>query len=151
MAKIEDVMLKLAIALNNRKINWGLGGSYLLMLHNLVGKVRDIDFVIDPLDELKVLELLEEYNIPYTTKSKEGIYGTRQLVYFIYEEVEVDFLIGFIVKDFVFPTGKFLAPISKSIKGVDVHLCDLKDWLYAYQLMERNDKVSILEEYFKNR
>jgi predicted nucleotidyltransferase len=147
MEQMQTVFLKLAVALNNRNVNWGIGGSYLLYLKGIVNTCNDLDFVIDPLDEQNVLDLLLEYNIEYESVEKGSIYGTRQLIRFIYENVEVDFLIGFIVKDFVYPSGKFLAPEVVQIKGVEVHLCDLKDWLYAYQMIGRKQKVQLLEQY----
>lgn len=145
---IEEKFLILVKDLNNNDISWALGGSYLLYLEGYPTDVNDIDIIIDEKDYDKLNRILVNYT--YSIIKNSGMYGTKHFYTLNIDDVDFDLMIGFtIFKDnetYVFP---FKVEKIINIKDTRIYLASINEWLKAYEVMGREQKVTLIKNGIK--
>lgn len=141
------IMKELSKQLNGHNITWGIGGSCLLMLYNLYSEPNDLDLWVQPSDMGKVRALFAEYEeIP------TDIPLPKELHYkMLYHNVEVDFVACFIIKPNQHQYRFNICPENIrmiTVGDVQVPCTYLEDWFIIYQLLHKNDKANIIQDYF---
>ncbi len=147
------VLTEIARKFNENNITWAIGASSMLYLRNIVSEFNDLDLQIKEEDGLKAKEILLKMGT--LKQSTADGYATKQFYEFLIAGVEVDVMAGFrIVKDdMIYDCGLKEEEIreSVSINDVTIPLDSLENWLHYYRLMERKQKVSIIEDYLKKQ
>lgn len=143
---IKNTLINIASVLNENNINWGLGGSLLLYLSGIETSVSDIDIVVDVKDINKIEKIVKEYD--HIEKQESGIYLTKRFYSITYNGIDIDLMVGFKISNgnsvYSFPTGKKLVDKSIIIDRTVIYLCSLKDWLEAYTVMKRKNKIELI-------
>lgn len=142
------VLVKIARLLNSSGITWAVGGSLLLYFKKKTDIFHDIDIMVAEEDAERLKTLLEPLGT--LEKPKEnGQYQTKYFWEFTIDGAEVDVMGGFgIVKD-----GKVwdcsLKPESieeyQNLGGEQIPLHSLEEWKRYYYLMDREEKVRMIE------
>ncbi|MDI9540250.1 MAG: hypothetical protein QM204_02075 [Bacillota bacterium] len=148
-----EVLAVIADKLNENNITWAIGASSMLYLRNIVQEFDDLDLLIKQEDALKAKEILLKMGT--LKESVSGSYATKYFYEFLINGVEVDVMAGFkIVKDdIIYDCSLKDEDIKESVivNGINIPLDSLENWLYYYRLMERAQKVSIIENHIKNQ
>jgi hypothetical protein len=137
---LEDVCKSLIKA----KIPFTLGGSGLLYYLGLVKNFNDLDLVLYCSEE-EAHAALSTY--PQTQNKSSGIYTSSFFFQVTHKEVKFDIMGYFGVKN-LGQDFKLKYKVSKKVGMIP--LGELKDWLTAYELMERTDKVEIIQNALTN-
>lgn len=143
---IKSALINISSLLNEKNINWALGGSLLLYLYEIDTSVADIDIVVDEVDKEKVKELIKCYF--HIEKAKSDLYLTERFYTLTIDNVDIDLMVGFKIKTingvYSFPSGSKLSDKSIIIDDTVIYLSSLKDWLEAYIAMGRKNKVDLI-------
>lgn len=146
-----QVLTNIAKHLNKENIVWAVGASTMLYYRNIVTEFNDLDLLVSEEDALKVKEILMKMGT--LKKSTSGNCATKYFYEFIIDEVEVDVMAGFkIIKDdIIYDCSLKVEDIEDVVlvNGEEVPLDLLENWLYYYRLMDRSQKVSLIENYLK--
>ncbi|GAF65826.1 hypothetical protein BTS2_2725 [Bacillus sp. TS-2] len=141
----------IAQTLNRNQIQWGLGGSFLLYLHQIIEKPNDIDLIIARKDMPRCRELLKNVGEEKQVEKKSP-FRTKSFYHFKVNEVGVDVMSDFAIAHL---SGVYTMPLNeehlsvKTISDERIFLCCLEDWYIMYQLMpEKTEKAEWLEHYF---
>ncbi len=126
-------------SLNEHKIPFSLGGSGLLYFLGIVHDFNDWDLVLY-CTESEAKAALLHYN--QTQLKNSGIYTSSFFFQVTHQGVKFDIMGYFGVKNFG-EDYKLPYKVSKHL-GI-IPLGDVKDWLKAYELMGRTDKVDIIK------
>jgi hypothetical protein len=149
MDKKLKVLYKLANLLNTHKIKWNVGASCMLYLRGLVPSFNDIDIMIQEKDVTKLKKLLEQY--PLEIRKPNDKYQTKFFLEYIIDGVEIDIMAGFsIVKNgqvHYFPMHQADQFDRREVDGVVVYMESLEQWYQFYYLMDRTDKVLLLQDH----
>ena len=139
---------ELAHTLNDNHIKWGIGGSYLLKIYDLVDDPNDLDLWVDPIDIVRVREIFDQYDEIYTS-----IPLPPNLHYKIkYRNTEVDFVGCFSVKPNQRSFKYNISPTNiKMIQldEIEVPCTYLEDWYIVYRLLKRDEKAEMIKKFFK--
>jgi len=151
MAQIEQKLLvlsKIAQALNQRNLTWGVGASLLLYFKGIVSDFHDIDIMVSEEEVDKAKEVLLSFGI-LQPPNPNATYKTKNFMEFIVDEVEIDVMAGFIIvrNDYEhhFPLKKENIKEFHQINGVQIPLQTLGEWRTYYQLMGREEKVRLID------
>ncbi|WP_188454807.1 hypothetical protein [Virgibacillus oceani] len=139
--------------INNNNITWGVGGSLLLKIHNLIDNPNDIDILVSKYNATHLNKIL----LPLG-KRKEVTYSapfrTSYFTKYCINNIGIDIMGGFAIEHaegiykLSFHRDSIVA--YQKINGVDIPLCSLEDWYILYCLIpNRQDKLELLEKYFK--
>lgn len=143
----EAILNRLKGDLNGNDIVWGVGGSFLLKLHELSSVVNDIDLWVRPCDMEKVRnifrgyeEISSEISLPPELHFKMNYLGT-----------EVDFVAAFIIKPNRCTFEYEISPNSIELRSYEdtgeIPLTCLEDWYFIYKLLKKNAKAERIEEF----
>lgn len=137
--------------LNENKIVWGIGGSYLLYVYGLYDNPNDLDIWIEPSDMQMVKKLFCEYEEIETNIQLPKEFHLK-IKYF---EIEVDFVSCFIVTPNKYKFSYYISPETiKYIKlknGQPIPCTLLEDWYIIYKLLHRESKAKIIEKVFAEK
>ena len=145
------VLKKIATILNDNKVTWAVSASVLLYFYGIVDEFHDIDIMIDDEDSELVIKLMNQIGelqySPYNSNFK-----TKHFLEYIIDDVDIDIMGGFIVvKDNIdYDCSLDINYIDSHIKldGIDIPLYSLKKWREFYFLINRENKVKLIDDYF---
>jgi hypothetical protein len=148
-----EVLKKIADVLNKNNITWNLGASCMLYLRGIVDTFDDIDIMVKMDDINRVKELFKDY--PLEEKYPNEQYKTEVFLEYKIENIDIDIMAGFNIvnngKEHYFPLGDNVGDCFE-LDGASLYLETVETWLKYYKLMNREDKVKIIEEYLnKNK
>lgn len=138
--------------LNRSNVIWGVGGSYLLKIYDLIDDPKDLDLWVSTNDISKLRKIFSEYQ-----EIKTEVPLPPELHYkILYKNLEVDFVACFIIKPNQYEFKYNIKPqnirIVKLKNGIELPCTYLEDWYIVYKLLKRNDKAKIIEDFFyKNK
>jgi len=145
------VLFKIANLFNENGITWNVDASCMLYLKDVVEDFNDIDLMIHINDVEKVKEVLKKYK-NLERKSNEK-YQTEHFLEYHIEGVDIDIMAGFKIvhNDNVhyFPLLREQKSDKKIINNSIIYLESIEKGLIYYKLMERKDKVEIINNSLK--
>lgn len=143
------VLRKLADLLNENNITWNVGASCMLFLRNVVDTFDDIDIMVHLDDVQLVKKLLSDYEMLEKNPNKK--YKTKIFLECQIDGVEIDIMAGFtIIKDnteYYFPISKGSKYDQLTLNGSTIHLESIETWLKYYTLIDRKDKIIIINQF----
>lgn len=147
------VLLKIAQALNDEKVVWNLGGSCMLYFRTVLEAFNDIDIVVRETDIEAVKSLMAMFGEKKIRNFDER-YKTRYFLQYQVDGVDIDIISGFTIVDqdeiHYFALNDNKNSDSVEINGINIYLEQLSVWLHYYKLMNRQDKVDLIESFIKN-
>lgn len=148
--KLRTVLKKIAICLNERSLSWALGGSLMLSFFDVNIKAHDIDLVTDVGSASEIESVLFSLGVK-KPKRANGIYATSYFGEFIVDGVDIDLMSEVKVKEKEEVVSFLPSDIEKVINldGVDIPLSSLKKWEDLYHLIDRKEKVELIEGIIK--
>lgn len=148
-----DVQLcRIARAMEEEKIAWGVGASRMLCAYGIAREYHDIDLMVCQSDVPRVDALLSAMGKKAPARENQGKYHTAFFGEYEIDGVDVDVMAGFALEtegglysyDFSptdiareFPLGREKIPLMAP-----------EIWYVLYHMMERESKVRLLEAYF---
>lgn len=144
------VLKQIARAFREEKICWAVGGSMLLYFKGVTQTVHDIDLMVWEPDIEKARRLLLTMGILCPPRP-QGSYRTRHFLELVIEGVEVDVMAGFVIQkgDQAWDCSLQPEQISEYLPLGDevIPLQELSLWKKYYALMDRREKVELLEQH----
>ena len=148
MEKKLHALLQVARTFQTNQIRWQVGGSCMLFLRGQVASFRDIDLVVEEDDWNLAISALQSFAVEQT-KSPQAMFTTKQFTTFLLQEVEIDLMAGFGIlyqgKTHSFPLEDIQAEDTLLFEDTVVYLAPLRQWLDIYRLMERKERVTLIE------
>ena len=151
----QQVLAKIAEALNSSGILWGVGASVLLYQYHIVESPSDIDIIVSLEDIAKADAVLLQMGRKLPPKDSE-IYLTDYFYEYTVDGVNVELMAGFKI---VLPEGKgiFESPFDEQsvphhfqINKTTIPFATREDWYVLYQLMPgREEKVNKVADYLE--
>ncbi len=149
-----SVLLKVAKELNANNITWAIGASLLLYLKKITDSFNDIDIMIAEDDVEKAKSIFLTFG-SLKPRDSNVQYKTKEFMEFIIEGVDFDVMAGFIIVnnnfEYYFPLENKDIKEFINIQDIKVPLQSIEDWLIYYKLMNRTDKVNLINNYLANK
>lgn len=145
--------VKLAKVLNQQQVQWAFGGSSLLYYIGISLTPRDLDVVIAKRDiEMAKEALIQSGAVLKEEKVGDNEFLTEKFYTLLWDEVEIDLMAvpGIRKADttFIMDFDKVGPWKWVEDKGVAIPLCNPKDWLTYYSLMNHREvRVNQLKTY----
>jgi hypothetical protein len=136
---------------NAANVTYAIGGSLLLYAHHLVDAFNDIDILIVKDDFDKAHAILTDMGIEQPTK-KSDRYQTECFKTYLVQGSKVDLMANLVIThhsrtyNHCFDASSIVE--YKVVHAIRLPLMSLEDWYVIYLLIEREDKVHLLEDYF---
>lgn len=151
--KILNVLEKIAKKMNERKVEWSIGGSLLLYFYNLVDSPSDIDLVINPKHCEVVMEIMNDLGRELKDIKDVPNYRTEIFSKYYVDNVEVDIIGNFkiLIEDEIY-THKFEFNKSKAkqLNETIIYLDSLENWANTYGKMgDPKNRVNLIKSYLK--
>lgn len=147
------ILIKVAKELNANNITWAVGASLLLYFKGITKEFADIDIMVAENDAERVKEILLSFGELYPKDSNEQ-YKTKDFMEFSIEGIDFDVMAGFAIVnndiEHYFPLHKKDIKDYIEIKGTTIPLQSIEEWLTFYKLMNRTEKVKIINDYLGN-
>jgi hypothetical protein len=145
---MKNTLKTIASRLNERKILWALGGSWLLQLQGQPIIPHDIDLLVAIQDAMAAEEVLQSLGTLQTPKPLDPRYLTGYFREYRINGVDVDLIGDFKIVDqgitFSYPFDEQSVVKDFWIEGIKIPCTSLEDWFILYRLMGRNEKASLL-------
>ena len=136
--------------LNNRKVTWAIGASMLLYFKGIVSDFHDIDILVKEEDIDQAKEALLSFGIMQSPNQSIS-YKTKQFMEFEVDGVEFDLMAGFVIinndKEYYFALQNEDIKDFVEVRGVQIPLQSLEEWRMYYQLMGRDEKVRLIDDW----
>lgn len=150
MDKKIEILKKIAKEFNKNEITWAVGGSLLLYFKGIVNEFNDIDIMISEEDIEKTENILLSFgNLQQNTLNSK--YKSKKFMEFTIEKVDFDIIGGFIIVknnlEYYFPLKKQNIIDYIKLEDVLIPLQLIDEWLIYYKLMDRLEKVEIINNY----
>lgn len=150
---IYGVLKKVANALNEANIVWGVGASTLLSFYEIVKHPRDIDLIVSVEDNKRAVAILR--SMASEIEIKEDLIYSNSFNQFEIDGIEVEIISGFTLNTgkftYIYDFGEKNIERSMHVENVSIPLISLKDWFFLYTLMgDPKERCPLLEEYFVN-
>lgn len=151
LMKIEDklnVLLEIGNILNKAGVRWAVGGSLLLYLKGISNQFNDIDIMVLKDDVDKVNDLFSN-NDSFKVNGPNDQFKTFFYCELVIDSVDIDIMAGFAivynneVHDCSLTSEGIVEKIL--INNVEIPLQSVHDWRRYYVLMERKDKVEMID------
>lgn len=143
------LLTKIAKEFNDSSVTWNLGASGMLYLRGVVTAFDDLDIMVHLNDVDLVKKILSKYAKP-SVKIPNEQYKTKVFLEYNIEGIDLDIMAGFTI---VNQNQTHYFPLEKKefetviIDGVKIFLESIENWYTYYKLMNRDDKVLIIEQY----
>ena len=145
------VLKTIAKRFNETGVHYAVGASVLLYFKGIVDEFHDLDIMIDNDDADKVREILNELGqLQYTPENKN--FKTKTFLQYVVDGVDIDIIGGFIiVKDSIEYDCYLQKDIDDfvEIDDIKINLDTIDNWHKYYSLMNRTNKVEMIESYYK--
>jgi len=134
--------------LENKRINWVLGGSLSLAFQDIDVSPRDIDILTDRRGAFQIMKLLKDYEtqkVRLTRSEKMSSYMGKLCI----EGLEVEVIGDFQAKTSKGEWTRSFKPERKvilTIEDVKIPVSPLEAELKAYEILGRTDKVQKIRE-----
>lgn len=139
--------------LNANKITWAVGASLMLNHYGLVDSPGDIDILVTTTDIDKALEILKGMGHLHDYE-KNASYATTYFYELTINGVDIDLMSDMKI---VHSQGTYTYDFNQDaivnqmiINQVSIPLTSLEDWYVLYQLIGRQAKVQMIEDYLKS-
>ena len=143
-----NALCKIAQTFNREKITWNLGSSGMLFLRGIVHQFNDLDLMIAIEDIEKAAIILDAFGDRLPPRSTQK-YQTKHFIEYVIDGVDVDLMAEFVIlkdqQSYTFEIHKGDVFDWMMLGFETIYLASIKEWKYYYHLMERHDKISILE------
>ena len=142
---------KVAEALNQSRVNWGVGASLLLWFKGIVEEFDDIDLLVN-LDSVLELERILKCFGNEKPQSLNAHFQSDFFKTYIIDELEFDVIGGFRIiekEKHYFPFIK--AYETYDLDGISIPLDNLTSWIDYYSLMSRPLKAKLIKDYYFNK
>ncbi len=144
----------IANILNKNDVLWAVGASAMLYFVNAVDNFNDFDIMVAEDDAQKVVALLSNLG-KCNSYEPTAKYKTKAFFEFNIDGVEFDIIAGFTIvnnnQDYYFPLKKEDITQYIIINDESIPLHSPAMWRLYYSLMNRNEKVCIIDEYIKRK
>lgn len=146
------IIKRITEELNTLGIVWGVGGSYLLNIYELIDNPNDLDLWVSPND----METVRNYFFKYQEIETDVPLPPELHYKILYNNLEVDFVACFKVKPNKYEFEYNIKPqnikLVKLRNGIELPCTYLEDWYIVYKLLKRDDKAKLIEDFFsKNK
>lgn len=145
-----NVLSKIAKELNANNITWAIGASLLLYFKEITNEFHDIDIMVAERDVEKIKKVLLSFG-KLQPKNPNKQYKTKDFMEFNIEGIDFDVMAGFMIVndniDYYFPLQKKNIKEYIHIQGTTIPLQSIQDWLTYYKLMNRTEKVKMINSY----
>lgn len=145
-----NVLTKVAKELNVNNITWAIGASLLLYFKGITGEFNDIDIMVAENDVEKIKKILLSFGKLYP-KNPNIQYKTKDFMEFNIEGIDFDVMAGFTIinnnVEHYFPLEKKNIKEHFDLQDVAIPLQSLEEWLTYYKLMDRTEKVKMINNY----
>lgn len=149
-----SVLHKIANEFKSHQVEFALGGSAMLYLKGIVKEFNDLDLIVSPKSVLTVVEIMHRLGKLETIPANPQ-FSTLYFYKFRVDHVSVDVISELIInhqgKRHYFPFEKIEHSESYSLNGIEIPLQSIQDWKIFYRLMDRLDKIHLIETYLKNQ
>ncbi len=148
-------LMKISTMLNDNGINWGLGGSAMLYLKGIQTSISDLDIIVDINSFHMLKRMLRRINhtISSQDETSDSNYASKHFIQMNLDGVDIDIIVGFEIttdsEHYIYPSGDDLSKESLYLDNAEVRLCDIHDWLDAYTIMGRTEKLNLIKQYLK--
>ena len=133
--------------LKKNQIRCGIGGSYLLQIHELCNDPNDVDFWVAPEDIRKVRNIFSHYEEIIEKIQLPSQYHFKMR----YLDIYVDFVACFIVKpnknEYVYNIMPENIEMVDMQDGSTLPCTSLEDWYIVYKLLRREEKAELIKKY----
>ncbi|MEG0069862.1 hypothetical protein [Cetobacterium sp.] len=145
-----DVLLKVAKKLNTSNITWAIGASLLLYIKGITNEFNDIDIMVAESDVEKTKQILLSFG-ELQPKNPNEKYKTKCFMEFKINGIDFDIIAGFVIvknnTEYYFPLKKNDIKEIICIHNTPLPLQSIEEWLLYYKLMDRIEKVEIIDKY----
>jgi len=145
------VLSKVAKEVNSNNITWAIGASLLLYFKKITNEFHDIDIMVAESDVKKIKKILLSFG-KLQPKNPNIQYKTKDFMEFNIEGIDFDVMAGFVIVnkniEHYFPLEKKDIKDYIDIHGTTIPLHSIEKWLIYYKLMERTEKVKMIDSYF---
>lgn len=146
------VLKTIADNFNETGIHYAIGASVLLYFKGIVDEFHDLDIMIDLKDTDKVKKIMDDLGTLQYTPTNNN-FKTKVFLQYVIDDVDIDVIGGFIiVKDGVDYNCYLQKEIDDyvDLDGTKIPLDTIDNWYKYYSLMNRDNKVKMIEDYKKD-
>lgn len=144
------ILTKVAKELNANNITWAIGASLLLYFKGITDEFHDIDIMVAERDVEDIKKILLSFGRLHP-KNPNVQYKTKDFMEFEIEGIDFDIMAGFTIVnngiEHYFPFEKKNIKEYIGIEGIDIPLQSVEDWLTYYKVMDRTEKVKMIDNY----
>ncbi len=144
-----EILNIIATKFNQNNITWAIGGSLLLYFNNITEQFNDIDLMICEQDAIKAKELLSDIAILLPFKNSEQ-FKTKHFYQFNLNNLNIDLMAGFTIiinnKTHYYPLLNNDITNMITTNNTVLPLHSVSVWRTLYQLMDRVDKVKLIDD-----
>ena len=148
---IRNIVKIIAQCFTSEGIVFGLGGSGVLVAYDILEDMSDIDIVV-ALEDIekakKVMDILgvlkESGNNCFVKNEYNYVYEMNGFKVELMSNMHLKHIEGL----YAVPFNKNRMTYRMSIDDIMIPVMSLEDWYVYYQLIERQDRVNQIEEYF---
>jgi hypothetical protein len=146
------VLLKITAEFKKNNICWAVGGSLLLFFKGVTDFYNDIDIIVDEVDIKKADKVLKKL----ATKNmivQKAEFATDYFYNYIIDNVSLDVMSNFKIlynkNTYLFQFDKDYEIEYKLVNNILIPLTMVEDWLELYTLMNRENKVNMINNNFQ--
>ncbi len=141
-------LAKVANALNERGITWGVGASLLLTIKGIADHFNDVDLMVAEEDAERAKAILLSFG-QLKPRIPNDKHRSKCFMEFTVDGVDFDVIAGFTIvaddKEYCFTFDKTDVAETVVICGAEIPLQSVAAWKTYYALMGRTNKVAMIE------